>query len=120
MAYTYKDGIHGRNINVIRSLYSNLKPSLKVPYGLTDYFACVVATWQGCMISPFIFIYLNDLVRSLRNYQCPSIRVDNHFPDFSMFMYADDIALCNNIVGRLHRKIDIFCIFKYGLKVNMS
>ena len=75
------------------------------------------------MISPFLFIlYLNELVRLLRDYQCPSIRVDNDFPDFSMLMYADDIALCNDTVGRLQRRIDILGIFcdKYGLKVNMS
>ena len=75
------------------------------------------------MISPFIFIlYLNELVRLLRDYQCPSIRVDiNDFHDFSMLMYADDIALCNDNVGRLQRSIDILGIFcdKYGLKVNM-
>ena len=118
-----QDGIHGRIINVIRSLYSNLKSCLKVPYGLTEYFACVVGTRQGCMISPFLFIlYLNELVRLLRDYQCPSIRIDNDFPDFSMLMYADDIALCNDTVGRLQRSIDILGIFcdKYGLKVNMS
>ena len=56
-----KDGIHGRIINVIRSLHSNLKSCLKVPYGLTEYFACVVGTRQGCIISPFL-LYLNELV----------------------------------------------------------
>ena len=118
-----KDGIHGCIINVICSLYSNLKSCLKVPYGLIEYFACVVGTRQGCMISPFLFIlYLNELVRLLRDHQCPSIRVDNDFPDFSMLMYADDIALCNDTVARLQRSIDILGIFcdKYGLKDNMS
>ena len=70
------------------------------------------------MISPFLSIlYLNELVRLLRDHQCPSIRVDNDFPDFSMLMYAADIALCNDTVGRLQRSIDILGIFcdKYGL-----
>ena len=72
--------------------------------------------------SILFILYLNELVRLLRDYQCPSIRIDNDFPDFSMLMYADDIALCNDTVGRLQRSIDILGIFcdKYGLKVNMS
>ena len=43
-------------------------------------------------------LYLNEFVRLLRDYQCPSVRVDQNFPDFSMLMYADDIAHCNDTV----------------------
>ena len=59
-----QDGIHGRIITVIRSLYSCLRSCVKVPGGLTEFFRCTVGTRQGCMISPFLFaLYVNELGR---------------------------------------------------------
>ena len=102
-----KDGIHGRIITVIRSLYSCLRSCVKVPEGLTEFFRCTVGTRQGCL--------LDEL-------GCPGMRIDEAFSNVSLLMYADDIALMNDTIGRLQNSIDILSTFcdKYGLKVNMS
>ena len=41
---------------------------------------------------------------------------------FDILMYADDIALVNDTIGRLQKSIDTLSTFcdRYGLKVNMS
>ena len=118
-----QDGIHGRIITVIRSLYSCLRSCVKVPEGLTEFFRCTVGTRQGCMISPYLFsLYVNELVRLLDELGCPGMRIDEAFSNVNLLMYADDIALMNDTIGRLQNSIDILSTFcdKYGLKVNMS
>ena len=118
-----QDGIHGRIITVIRSLYSCLRSCVKVPEGLTEFFRCTVGTRQGCMISPFLFaLYVNELVRLLDELGCPGMRIDEAFSNVNLLMYADDIALMNDTIGRLQNSIDILSTFcdKYGLMVNMS
>ena len=117
-----QNGIHGRIITVIRSLYSCLKSCVKLPDGLTDFFTCTVGTRQGCMISPFLFIlYVNKLINMLNEFHNPGLYIDETF-SFDLLMYADDIALVNDTIGRLQKSINTLSTFCdcYGLKVNMS
>ena len=79
------------------------------------------------MISPFLFaLYVNELVHLLDELHvgCPGMRIDHEaFSNVTLLMYADDIALMNDTIGRLQNNgIDILSTFcdKYGLKVNMS
>ena len=56
------------------------------------------------------------LVRLLDEIGCPGIRIDEAFSNINLLMYADDIALMNDTVGRLQNSIDILSTFcdKYG------
>ena len=53
---------------------------------------------------------------------CPSIYVDNNFPDFQMLMYADDVCIVNDTVGRIQNQLNVLSTFccKYGLSVNLA
>ncbi len=116
-------GIHGRLITVIRSMYSQLKSCVKTFKGLTNFFMCTIGTCQGCMNSQFLFsLYINELVNMCRELNCPSLYVDDNFPDFHLLMYADDICIVNDSVGRLQNQLNVLCTFcnKYGLNVNLS
>ena len=117
-----KDGIHGNFLCILRSMYSNLKSCVKTVDGLTEYFDCSVGTRQGCMISPTIFIlYLNELVHILDD-QCKGIYLDEIHHNVNVLMYADDIVLITDTIGRLQQQLnglEIFCS-KYGLNVNLS
>ena len=54
--------------------------------------------------------------------QCPSIYVDNDFPKVHMLMYADDICIVNDSVGRLQMQINVLGSFcsENGLMVNLA
>ena len=103
-----QDGVHGFIIAVIRALYSRLRSCVRVP----ELFTCTIGTRQGCMISPLLFaLYVNELVHMFREFHCPGIYIDNDFPTFNMLMYADDIAIINDTIGRLQSSIDILSTF---------
>ena len=96
--------------------------SVKLPDGLTDFFTCTVGTRQGCLISTFLFIlYVNELINTLNEFHNPGLYIDETF-SFDLLMYADDIALVNDTIGRLQKSIDTLSTFcdRYSLKVNMS
>ena len=64
------------------------------------------------MISPFLFaLYVNELVRLLDELGCPGMRIDEAFSNVNLLMYADDIALMNDTIGRLQNSIDILSTF---------
>ena len=60
----------------------------------------------------------------MRGLDCPGMCIDEAFSNVNLLMYADNIYLMNDTIGRLQNSIEIlilstFCD-KYGLKVNMS
>ena len=61
------NGIHGKMLHLLRSMYAQLKSCVKTPQGLSDCFTCLIGTRQGCMISPFLFIlYINELCKCVK------------------------------------------------------
>ena len=52
-------GVHGRVLNVLRSMYKGLKSCVRTPEGLTDYFDCARATRQGWML---FVLYISELI----------------------------------------------------------
>ena len=118
-----ENGIHGKLLYVLQSMYSQLKSCIKTPQGLSEYFQCVIGTRQGCMISPFLFIlYINELVNSCNIAGCNGLFVNEMYPNVHMLMYADDIAIFNDSIGRLQRQLNVLGDFcgKYMLHVNLS
>ena len=115
------EGIHGRILVILRSMYTKLKSCVKTPDGLTELFSCLMGTRQGCMISPLLFIlYINILVVMCNQSGNPGIYLDETFPSVQLLMYADDLAMVNDTVGRLQAGLDTLSTFcrNYGLRVN--
>ena len=115
------EGVHGKILNVLRSMYSKLISCVKTKDGITEFFLCQTGTRQGCMISPFLFIlYLMELVKMFSKHRCAGVILDNEYPDVQLWMYADDICVMNDTVGRLQQQLDVMSKFcnNYGLKVN--
>ena len=73
------------------------------------------------MISPLLFIlYINQLVHICRISGNPGIYLDEECPSVHVLMYADDLAMVNDTVGRLQaelKNLSEFCN-NYGLRVN--
>ena len=101
-------GIHGRVLKVLRSMYLALKSCVRTPEGITNCFECNTGTRQGCMLSPFLFIlYIGELIDMLDELGCHSIYVNEDAKNIMIFLYADNMALIADTVGRLQRMIDV-------------
>ena len=58
------------------------------------------------MVSPFLFaLYINELVTMCNQLHLPSVFVNEDFPNFHLLMYADDICIVNDSVGRLQNQL---------------
>ena len=70
------EGIHGKILKVLRSMYSKLKSRVKTPNDLTPLFKCITGTRKGCMLNRFLFIlYLNELMH-MCNDACPGLFIN--------------------------------------------
>ena len=117
-----KSDVHGKVLNVLYSMYEQLKSCVRTPEGLSEYFDCEVGTRQGCMLSPFLFaFYIGELVDQMKAEGCQGIYVNEDAPNIFMLMYADDIATCADSVHRLQYMIDRLVVYckKWGLRVNL-
>ena len=115
--------LHGRVVNLLRNMYSKLKSCVLIDGSLSDDFSCSIGTRQGCMISPFLFIfYLNELIKLVDENDCQGIYLDEHNPNVTMLLYADDLVIVGDHIGRVQKILNVlseFCV-KWGMKVNMS
>jgi hypothetical protein len=115
--------LHGRVITVLRNMYTKLKSCVLNDGNLSEDFICTIGTRQGCMMSPFLFIfYLNELIQHVDDNNCHGIFLNEHNPNVNLLLYADDLVIVGDHIGRVQRILDAlsgFCV-KWGLKVNMS
>ena len=75
------------------------------------------------MMSPFLFIfYLNELLKQANSNDCKGIYIDEDHPNVSMLLYADDLVLLGDNIGRVQHLLDNLSLFctKWGLMVNME
>ena len=87
-----KCGVRGQILNVIQSIFKNLKSKVKHNGNLSESFMCTLGVAQGESISPFLFsMYLNDIEETflLHNYQ----GVDIGMLKLCLLLYADDVIL---------------------------
>ena len=115
--------LHGKIITVMRNMYSKLKSCVQVGNHISEYFDCTIGTRQGCMVSPLFFIlYLNELTQMIEENNCPGVYVNEHHPNITLLLYADDIVIVGDQVNRVQKILNILAQFckKWGLQVNMS
>ncbi len=108
---------------MIRDMYSRLASCIQTGNGcVTESFACTIGTRQGCMLSPFMFIfYLNELIHMCEIENCRGVFVDEDH-SVNMLLYADDIVLVGDNIGDVQKLLNILSDFcnKWCLKVNLE
>ncbi len=115
-------GVHGKVLNVLRSMYASLESCVRTPGGITDSFKCSVGTRQGCMLSPCLFsLYVGELVTMLDEADCMGVYLNEEI-NIASLLFADDVAAGADTVGRLQKEIDVIANFchKWGLQANLS
>lgn len=116
-------GIHGKFLDILRSMYGRLSACVKTEDGLTSYFPCHVGTRQGCVSSPLIFtLFINDLVTLLKENCRNGIFITEDVPEVLCLLFADDIANCAESATALQQQlnlIDTFCRTT-GMQLNLN
>ena len=87
-----KLGIRGKILDIIRSLYHNVRTRIKYQNTLSEDFSCILGARQGESLSPFIFsMYLNDIEE---HFMLNGFKgVDISFLKMFLLLYADDIVI---------------------------
>ena len=112
-------GVPGKMLNVIKSIYSNLKSRVKFDNRVSSDFTCCLGVRQGECLSPILFsMYLNDIEREyiLKGAEGVDIGMLKLF----LLLYADDINLFANDKENLQLSLNIlenYCK-RWKLKVN--
>ena len=116
-----KVGIRGKVINVIRSMYENIKSRVKSDNNLSNDFSCLLGVRQGECLSPFLFsMYVNDLEETLVSNNFKGIEIG--MLKMFLLLYADDIIIFSDTEYGLQRGLDILKDYcnKWKLIVNIN
>ena len=114
-----KIGVRGKILNVIKSMYQNVKSKVKLNNSLSDGFKCNLGARQGECLSPFLFaIYLNDLEEEFINKGSEGIDID--MLKLFLLLYADDTILFAKTAEELQDSLNILHEYsiRWKLKVN--
>ena len=117
-----QNGLHGKFLKIIRSIYKRVEAAVRINQSITDFFLFKLGVRQGCLISPRLFIiFIKELEKELKNSNCRGISLASAVGIF-LLMYADDIALIADTSVELQRKLkalESFCQ-KWGMEVNLA
>ena len=87
-----KEGVQGRFLDVLISMYSNDKSAVKIDNELTESFTFYAGVKQGCMLSPTICnFYLNDLPKFLNTASSTDIMLGDKSINCLIFGRSSDL-----------------------------
>ena len=108
-----KEGIKGRFLEIVMSMYSKDKSGVKINNKMTEDFPCYTGVKQGCMLSPTIFnLYLSDLPEFLNSPSSTDILLDDSERPINCLLYADDLVIFSRSADGLQTllsKLESYC-----------
>ena len=116
-----QSGVRGKILDVIQSMYRNIKSKVKYDNKLSNDFSSRLGVRQGECLSPFLFsMYLNDFENEL--IQKGAGGFDIGMLKLYLLLYADDIVIFSNTSEDLQNGLDILSEYcsKWKLTVNID
>jgi hypothetical protein len=114
------NGISGRMLNAVKSLYCNVSSCVQVNNVQTGWFDVKCGLRQGCGLSPLLFnLFVNDLATAIKSLGKGVLIGEERL---SILLYADDIVLLAENEKDLHSMLNVlsdWCI-NNGLTVNIN
>ena len=116
-----KNGIDGKVLDLIRSIYSEVMSCVKNINTFSDFFKSDVGLMQGEVLSPFLFsLFINDLEIYLQ--QNPDAGLSLEQLSIYLLMFADDAVILSDTIEGLQSSLnylEMFCT-KWNLDVNIG
>ena len=121
--------INGKCLNLIKSMYSNIKSRVTIPEGNSAFFPCSKGVRQGENLSPILFsLYLNDLEHYLMSNGADGIVCEANteqvysYIKLVILLFADDTVLFSNNKDDLQHMLNLFEHYcdEWKLTVNIS
>ena len=116
-----KFGICGKLLNVVKSMYANVKSCVTIQGLKSEYFRSSLGLMQGEVLSPILFsLYVNDFEIEFIKNGCTSIELQNLH--LFILMYADDMVLFSESVDGLQNMLDVLYDYtkQWNLEVNIQ
>ena len=98
-----KEGIKGRFVKIVMSMYSKDKSAVKTnKMTRTETFPCYTGVKQRCMLSPALFnLYLCNLPEFLNSTRSTDILLDDSQRPINCLLYADDLVVISRSANGL-------------------
>jgi len=115
-------GVHGRILDIIKSLYAHDSAAVRSSQGISAIFRCLMGVKQGCSLSPTLFgLYVDGLEKHLletADIDAPTL-MGVMVP---LLLYADDLILMSESASGLQKQLDAIASFceQRQLTVNLS
>ncbi len=115
-------GVHGRILDIIKSLYAHDSAAVRSSQGISAIFRCLMGVKQGCSLSPTLFgLYVDGLEKHLletADIDAPTL-MGVMVP---LLLYADDLILMSESASGLQKQLDEIASFceQRQLTVNLS
>ena len=120
-----KEGIKGRFLKIVMSMYSKDKSAVKINNKMTrtETFLCYTGVKQRCMLSSTLFnLYLSDLPEFLNSTSSTDILLDDSERPINSSLYADDLVIFSwsaNGLQTLLNNLESYCE-KTEVSVNLD
>jgi hypothetical protein len=115
-----QDGVHGKFLTAIESMYSSLLACVRSGNEYSEFFECPAGVRQGCVLSPTLFsVVINKLAKHINEFGTHGIQLSPLFELF-ILLFADDVALLSDTPGGLQNQFNLLklCCEKLKLTVN--
>ena len=114
-----KFGVRGKMLDIIRSMYDNVRSRVKYNNTISEDFECCLGVRQGESLSPFLFsMYLNDIEEYyiLNGFEGIDLGILKLF----LLLYADDIVIMSETEEGLHKGLKLLETYceRWKLSVN--
>lgn len=96
-----KEKVDGKILNVIRSMYNNIKSCVMLEQQKSNTFICNMGVRQGENLSPLLFaFFVNDIESELIKHNCSYLNFKedllNNYLQLLVLMYADDTIILSD------------------------
>ena len=118
-----KNGINGKMLMMIESIYNIVLSCVRCPYGKTIFFDCPNGVRQGFILSPVLFsLLVQEITNEIHRRGGYRIQLVPDLVEVDNMLLADDIVLIVDSVFELQKKLDISyeVAVKLGLVITMA
>ena len=118
-----RNGINGKMLCILQSMYRSARSCVRCPFGYTDYFECTSGLKQGCKCSPILFSYVvGEIAKEVARKGKHGIQLLPDIATVYLLLFADDVVLLSDTPVGLQNQLDNLksSSESMGLNINMS